>query len=139
MGSGDGQSHERSLKFQTVSTWSQSVSSSSQSCCSVLSSRINHKLIQQEQLLHTQPLVSSQTWVFSTSRGHTITFWGLSPHPIQRVGATWELIRGLRYSGLSFPSCLSLSSANLLYREDFPQSTYRVGMSLVSTRGLVLG
>ena len=33
--------------------------------------------------------------------------------------ATWVLIRGLGYSGLSLPSWLSLSSANLLHREDF--------------------
>ena len=37
--------------------------------------------------------------------------------------ATWELLRGLGYSGSSLPSCPSLSLDNHLYREDFPWST----------------
>ena len=35
-------------------------------------------------------------------------------------GTSWELIRGLGYSGSSLPSWLGLSPANLLYCEDFP-------------------
>ena len=56
-------------------------------------------------------------------------------YPIQEVeskdGATWELIRGFGYSGSSLPSCPSLSLDNLLYREDFPWSTHRVGVTWV--------
>ena len=47
--------------------------------------------------------------------------------------ATWELIRGLGYSGSSLSSCPSLSLDNLLYREDFPWSAHRVGMTLIQT------
>ena len=52
----------------------------------------------------------------------------LLPHSMGREQgwATWELIRGLEYSGSSLPSCPSLSLDNLLYREDFPWSTYGV-------------
>ena len=46
-------------------------------------------------------------------------------------GATWELLRGLGYSGSSLPSCPSLSLDNLLYREDFPWSAHRVGVTWV--------
>ena len=42
-----------------------------------------------------------------------------------------ELLRGLGDTGLSLPSWLSLSPANLLYREDFPQSTHGVGVTFV--------
>ena len=56
-------------------------------------------------------------------------------YPIQWVeskdGATWMLIRGLGYSGSSLPSCPSLSLDNLLYREDFPWSAHRVGVTWV--------
>ena len=34
-----------------------------------------------------QSFASSQTWVSSTTHGQRVTFGGLSPHPIQRVGA----------------------------------------------------
>ena len=56
-------------------------------------------------------------------------------YPIQWVeikdGATWELIRGLGYSGSFLPSWLGLSPANLLYREDFLWSAHRIGVTLV--------
>ena len=58
-------------------------------------------------------------------------------YPIQWVvskdGATWELIRGLGYSGSSLPSFPSLSLGNLLYREDFPWSAHRVGVAWVQS------
>ena len=49
----------------------------------------------------------------------------------QRMGPLESFIRGLGYTGSSLPSWLGLSPANLLYREDFPQSTHGVGMTLV--------
>ena len=85
------------------------------------------------QLLSSPSLVGSQTWVSSTTRGRRLTFGGQPLYPIQWVeskdGATWELIRGLRYSGSSLPSCPSLSLDNLLYSEDFPWSAHRVGVA----------
>ena len=54
-------------------------------------------------------------------------------YPIQWVkskdGATWELIRGLGNSGSSLSFHPSLSSTNILYREDFPWSAHRVGVT----------
>ena len=73
--------------------------------------------------------------------GRRFTFGGRPPYPIQWVaskdGATWELIRGLGYSGSSLPSCPSLSLDNLLYREDFPWSTQ--GRRDLSSSGVVSG
>ena len=45
----------------------------------------------------------------------------------------WELLRGLGDTGSSLPSCPSLSLDNLLYREDFPWSTHRVGVTKFQT------
>ena len=59
-------------------------------------------------------------------RGHRLTLGRQWPNPIQRGRpkdeVAWELLRGLGYSGSPLPSWLGLSPANLLYREDFPQS-----------------
>ena len=52
---------------------------------------------------------------------------GLSPHPIQRVNRLRDNPE-LGYSA-HLPSWLSLSSANLHYRENFSQSTHEVGMA----------
>ena len=72
-------------------------------------------------------LADNQTWVSSTTRGRRLTFGDSLYYPIQWVEskdeATWELLRGLGYSGSSLPSCPSLSLDNLLYREDFPWPT----------------
>ena len=72
------------------------------------------------QLLPSPSLAGSQTWVSSTTRGRRLTFGDSLYYPIQWVeskdGATWELIRGLEYSGSSLLSCPSLSLDNLLYR-----------------------
>ena len=60
------------------------------------------------------------------------TFGGLSPHPIQRDRSKgWGV---LVHSSFSW---LSLSSVNLLYRDDFVQSTHGVGMAWVSTGGFL--
>ena len=79
------------------------------------------------QLLPSPSLAGSQTWVSSTTRGRRLTFGDSLFYPIQWVeskdGTTWELLRGLEYSGSSLPFCPSLSLDNLLYREDFPWST----------------
>ena len=87
------------------------------------------------QHISSPSLAGSQTWVSSTTRGRRLTFGDSLYYPIQWVeskdGATWELIRGLGYSGSSLPSCPSLSLDNLLYREDFPWSAHRVGVTWV--------
>ena len=86
-----------------------------------------------------QSLADNKTWVSNTTRGQRINIRGLSPHPIQRVGAeggaTWDLIQGFGYSGSSLHSWLSLSSAKLLYREDFLLSV-RIRRGLVSSRAI---
>ena len=46
-----------------------------------------------------------------------------------------QLIQSLRYSGSSLPSWLSLSSANLFYREDFPSLHTRGRHGLDSIQG----
>ena len=83
------------------------------------------------QLLPSPSLTGSHTWCpvppwFRVIRDSLY-------YPIQWVeskdGATWELIRGLGFSGSSLSSCPSLSLDNLLYREDFPWSTHRVGVT----------
>ena len=64
------------------------------------------------------------------------------PHSMDKTekdGATWELIRGFKYSGKPFPPGCILSSANLLYREDFPQSTHGVDVTLLQTGQSALG
>ena len=49
-------------------------------------------------------------------------------------GANWELLRGLGDTGSSLPSYPSLSSDNLLYREDFPQYDTRSRHGLSSVK-----
>ena len=74
-----------------------------------------------------QSLACSQTWVSSTMRGHRVhirgTLHALFKGTGAKGGATWELIQELGYSGSSLSSWLSLSLTNLLYRENFSQST----------------
>ena len=67
-------------------------------------------------------------WVVIRGSGLTLFKW-FSP----RMKVIWELIRGLRYSGSSFPSWLGLSPVNLLYRQDFSKSTHEVGMTFVQS------
>ena len=97
--SGFSKSHSRSLQFHPVSTWSQSVSSLSQSCCLALNSRIKHKRNKHEQLLHTQ--VSCQQsdldiqyykWSEDSDSGDCLhnLFKGVGV----KGEAIWELIRG---------------------------------------------
>ena len=87
------------------------------------------------QLLSSPSLAGSQTWVSSTTRGRRLIFGDSFYYPIQWVenkdGATWELLRDLGYSGSSLPSCPNLSLDNFLYREDFPWSAHRVGVTWV--------
>ena len=84
VGSEVGKSHERSSSF-TLSTWSQSVSNPSRSCCSALFSGTKHKRIQQGQLLYTlvpcrQPDLSIKYYPWSESYIRR-----LSLHPNQRI------------------------------------------------------
>ena len=114
-----------SLMFQSV-WWPESVHLSLvlPRAFSYTLSGIKHNSFSRRWLLPSPSLVGSQTWVSSTTRGRRLTFEDSLYYPIQWVEskdrATWELIWGLGYSGSSFSSCLSLSSDNLLYREDFP-------------------
>ena len=98
-----------------------------QSLCPALSSGVNHNASARRRLLPSPSLACSQTWVSSTTRGRRLTLGDSLYYPIQWIeskdGATWELLRGLGYSGSSLPSCPSLSLDNLLYREDFPVYT----------------
>ena len=96
-----------------------------QSFCPAKSSGVNHNSTAKGWLLSSPSLAGSQTWVSSTTRGRRLT---LEAQPLYLI--QWEEPQGwghLRanpefgYSGSS-PSWLSLSLANLLYREDFLQS-----------------
>ena len=123
--------HEPSI-FPPVSSclYMESVwfSSPFQSLCFVLSSGIKHNASASGRLLSSPTLADSQIWVSSTTRGRRLTFGTAPSHHSMGMNAvdrvTWELIRGLGYSGSSLPSWLGLSPANLLYREDFSQSAY---------------
>ena len=99
MGIGVGKSDVRSLLFQPVWTLSQSVSSSSQSCCHALSSEIKHNVFSGvtsfTSVLCWQPDLSIKyyPWSEGIHSGdclHTL-FKGVGA----KSGATWELIRGL--------------------------------------------
>ena len=103
-----------------------------QNLCYALSSGVNHNASAKGQYFPSPSLESSQTWcpvplVVEGWHSGDILYY-----PIQWVEskdeATWELLRGLGYSGSSLPSCPSLSLDNLLYREDFPWSAHRVGV-----------
>ena len=60
--------------------------------------RLSIKAFRRSDFSTPQSLAGSFTWVSCTLRGQKVTFGGLSPHSIQRVGAKgeaiWELIRG---------------------------------------------
>ena len=106
-----------------------------QSLCHALSSRVNHNASARRQHFSSPSLAGSQTWVSSTTRGRRLTFGG-QPLLLHSMGKEqgWGHLRatpGLGYSGSSLPSCPSLSLDNLLYREDFPWSAYRVGVTWV--------
>ena len=80
-------------------------------------------------------LAGSQTWVSSTTRGRRLAFGG-QPHLPHSMGREqgWGHLRanlGFGVFGSSLPSCPSLSLDNLLYREDFPWSAHRVGVTWV--------
>ena len=103
------------------------------SLCHALSSRIKHNAFSREWLLHLHLLPVARPGrpvplvVEGWHSGDSLNY------PIQWVkiknGATWELIWGLGYSGLSLPSCPCISLDNLIYREDFPRSTHGIGIT----------
>ena len=81
------------------------------------------------------PLAGSQTFG-QFHRSQRLAFGGGQwPNHIQRVQPKDEgcsrATLGFGDTGSSLPSCPSLSLDNLLYREDFPWSTHRVGVTLV--------
>ena len=104
-----------------------------QRLCHALSSGVNQKPLGSFFHLHT--LSTARPGVQHHFRSK-VRFGGQPSYPIQWIGlkdgATWELIRGLGYSGLSSPPCCSLSSANHLYR-GFSQGMYEVGVPLFHT------
>ena len=95
---------------------------------------VNLSLLGGDDFSSSPPLAGSQTWwpvppwSKVSIRGSGLTlFKGVSP----RMRVARELLRGLGDTGSSLPTCPSLSLDNLLYREDFPWSTHRVGVTLV--------
>ena len=104
---------------------------------------VNLRTIWRRQLFHIttpcrQPdLVAGSTVVNGLSfGGSSLTlFKGFGP----RMGSPESFTRGLGNTGSSLPSWLGLSPANLLYREDFSQSTHGVGMTLVQDGVVSLG
>ena len=141
--SGVVKSHTRSLQFHSVSTWSQSVSSPSQSSCPVISSGTEHKPFSRGNFSSTQSLDGYKTWVSNTPRGQRVPIRETVSTPYtkghEQMMRPSDSYSGLGYSSSSLFSWLSLSSANLLYREDFLLSTHGVGMAWISTGGLEIG
>ena len=125
--------------FSPMSTWSQSVSSPFHSRCPALSSGTKHKFIQQGRLLHIlvpfrQPNLSIQYYSWS-ERWHSANCLHTLFKGRGHLGANPKL----GYSGSSLQSWLSLSSANLLKREDFPVYTWsRHGQSFYRGTGFGL-
>ena len=87
------------------------------------------------QLLPSPSLVWSQTCVSSPTRGRRLICRDSLLTPFSGLGAvdraTWELIRGLGYSGSSLSYWLSLSSATSFIGRIFPVCIHEVGMALV--------
>ena len=75
------QSHTISSSF-ILCTWSQSVSSPSQSCCHALSSRIKHNNVLHGWLLSSPSLPGSQTRMSSKGKFH---FWNAALLRIQKI------------------------------------------------------
>ena len=88
----------RVMQIPSVSLWSKSVSSPSQSCFSALFSEANHKHIQQEQFLHTPvPCRQSDLGIqyYLWSEGYIReTVIILLKGTGTKCGDTWELILG---------------------------------------------
>ena len=113
-------------------------------CCSVsapqclfpaLFNEVNLNPSGEGSFFSSSALVGSQIRVSSTTHGRRLTFGDSLYYPIQWV---WEQGWGHLRATLGFgvfwfipPSCPSLSLDNLLYREDFPWSAHRVGVTLV--------
>ena len=106
-----------------------------QSLCHALSSGVNHNATARGQHFPSPSLAGSQTWVSSTTRGRRLAFEG-QPLLLHSMGREqgWGHLRaslGFGYSNSSLPSCPSLSLDNFLYKEDFPWSAHRVGVTWV--------
>ena len=84
----------------------------------------------------SSPLAGSQTW-WPVPPWSKVSIRGQWLNPIQRGQPKDEgrsrATPGFGDTGSSLPSCPSLSLDNLLYREDFPWSTHRVGVTLVQS------
>ena len=69
------------------------------------------------------------TWVSSTTRDQRIYIRGTVSTPYSKGRSHLRANQGFRNSGSSLPSWLSLSSAILLYRDDFPQTEHGVSIA----------
>ena len=107
--------------------WCQFLLGPPQCLCPALSTEVDLSPSRECDTSHHHPLPAARPGG-QNHRGQWVIIRGQWPNPIQRGrskdGITWELLRGLGYSGSSLPSWLGLSPANLLYREDFPQSIH---------------
>ena len=122
-----------SLWFHQVCPWCQFLLGPPQCLCPTLSTEVDLSPSGEGDTFHHHPLPAARPGGQNHS-DQWVVIRGQEPKPIQRGrpkdGVTWELIWGLGYSGSSLPSWLGLSPANLLYREDFPQSANGVGVTL---------
>ena len=94
-----------------------------QSLCPVFSSGIKHNVFRRGDFSHLHPLLAARPGcpvppVVEGSIRRTASLLHSMGKAVKDED-TWELIRGLRYSGSSLPSWLSLYPANLLYRVYF--------------------
>ena len=128
----------RPCKFSLVSSCVHlELVSLSQNCCHTLSSGIKHNAFNRSHFSLLNPLSAARSrCLIPTVVEGSIRETASLPHSMGKIAkdrATWELILGLRYSGLSLPPGCSLYSAHFLYREDFLWSV-RSRRSFVSER-----
>ena len=104
---------------------------------------VNLRTIWRRQLFHITTPCRQPDLVAGFTVVNGLSFWGSSLTLFKGFGPRMEslesFIRGLGNTGSFLPSWLGLSPANLLYREDFSQSTHGVGMTLVQDGVVSLG
>ena len=131
------------LWFHQVCHWCQLCLSPLSVSVLCSSSEVNLRTVWRRQLLRIttpcrQPdLVASSTVVNGLTFGAVALLY--SKGSTQRMGPPESFILGLGNPGSSLPSWLGLSPANLLYREDFSQSTHGVGTTLFQCGVVRLG
>ena len=128
----------RSLQFQHACTWSLSGSPVPPRAF-VLYSPLGLSIMPSARgkFLHLRPLLAGWPGCLVPSVVEGWHSWGSDFtlfNELRAVGGPPENKSGFGYSGPSLPSWLSLSSAKLLYREDFPVWIHGVDMALVQFR-----